>query len=321
MSPLAEGLPFRKPRKLRPGDRVAIISPSWGGPAKRLQTNPELRGSDVNAAFADPSIAGIIASIGGDDSVRILPYLSPTLITQNPKLLMGYSDFTTLLSYINSLGNVTVHGPSVMAGIAQAPACGDAYVEHLRSFLFDAPSTTSYRPEARYSEGYPAWGVEATLGTTSPPKENPGWDWAQRGTPRTAYVWGGCIEVLEFMKGTDFWPERSFFDDKFLFFETSEEKPSPLLVERWLRNYGSQTILNRVQGVIFGRPQKYNATEREELKRAVLKVIVEEYGRTDIPIILNFDAGHTDPQSLLPFGISMEIDAERDRIQLVESVF
>jgi muramoyltetrapeptide carboxypeptidase LdcA involved in peptidoglycan recycling len=129
------------------------------------------------------------------------------------------------------------------------------------------------------------------------------------------------MDVLEFLKGTEFWPEMSFFDGKFLFFETSEEKPSSIVVERRLRNYGMQTILNRVQGVIFGRPNGYSDEEKERLRKVVLRIITDEFGRKDIPIVLDFDAGHTDPQCIVPFGILTLIDSEKGEISLMESVF
>ncbi len=97
---------FKKPRVLVPGSRVAIVAPSWGGPgtlphryemgvrelrerfglevvemphtrsdADWIWRNPQARADDLNAAFADPSIDGIISAIGGFDSVRTLPYL------------------------------------------------------------------------------------------------------------------------------------------------------------------------------------------------------------------------------------------------------
>ena len=122
---------FNHPKKLKSGDRIAIVSPSWGGPhtfpaiyeaglnimrthlelepveyptarmePDKLSRNPELRANDINTAFSDDSISGIIVSIGGDDSVRLLPYLDTELILSNPKMLMGYSDTTTLLAYL-----------------------------------------------------------------------------------------------------------------------------------------------------------------------------------------------------------------------------
>lgn len=137
-----------KPARLANGDTVAIVSPSWGGPSifphvydKGLEAirdlglrikefpsaradndylfqNPRARAKDINDAFADVEVNAIFASIGGDDSIRILPFLDPVTIKKNPKILMGYSDTTTLLTYINQMGLVTFNGPSVMAGIS-----------------------------------------------------------------------------------------------------------------------------------------------------------------------------------------------------------
>ena len=111
-------LPPKKPRALKPGSRVAIVTPSWGGPAavphryemglRELRErfglevvemphtradadwiwrNPQARADDVNAAFADPSINGIITAIGGDDSIRILPYIDQKAIADQPQSL------------------------------------------------------------------------------------------------------------------------------------------------------------------------------------------------------------------------------------------
>ena len=343
---------FRKPTRLHPGDRIAIVSPSWGGPsqfplvyekglrvlreqlqlepvefptarmdAEQLRLHPEVRAADLNAAFADRSIAGIISSIGGDDSVRILEHLDAKTIRANPKLIMGYSDFTTLLAYLNFLGNVTFHGPSVMAGIAQAAALGSDYLERLKGWLLTNPASRTYRGFDFYVNGCPDWAVAETVGEVNPPNPSAGWHWLQTAGTRQAYFWGGNIEVLEFMKGTDYWPERQFFEDKFLLLETSEEVPPPLQVERFLRNYGTQTILRRIQGLVVGRPRGYSDKQKSQLEAGVRRIVVEEQGRTDIPIILDFDIGHTDPQLVVPFGIRAEIDSESGSVELVEAVF
>ena len=127
---------------------MAVISPSWGGPSVHLRVfdlglrnleailgvrvrefptarmtsealyeNPKARAEDVNAAFADPGIKAIFASIGGDDSVRILPYLDLPTILANPKVLMGYSDTTTLTSWLVQHGLVTFNGPLRAGGL------------------------------------------------------------------------------------------------------------------------------------------------------------------------------------------------------------
>src|SRR4051812_15502007 len=114
-----------KPARLRPGDRVAAVSLSWGGPGaiphryqagkaqferefgvqvmemkhtlespEWLERNPKARADDLMEAFADSQINGIISTIGGDDSVRLLPHIDLEVIRRNPKVVMGYSDTT-----------------------------------------------------------------------------------------------------------------------------------------------------------------------------------------------------------------------------------
>src|SRR6476659_10005867 len=111
-----------KPRALRPGDRIAAISLSSGWPnvfpgayrdGKRqleeafgvqviesrhalaapdwLAANPEARAADLMEVLSDRSIHGIISTIGGDDSIRMLPFLDLSVIRENPKIFMGYS--------------------------------------------------------------------------------------------------------------------------------------------------------------------------------------------------------------------------------------
>ncbi|HBA04056.1 MAG TPA: LD-carboxypeptidase, partial [Clostridium sp.] len=63
---------------------------------------------------------------------------------------------------------------------------------------------------------------------------------------------GGCIDVLEMLKGTEVWPSSDMWKDGILFLETSEDKPEPTYLECWLRNYGAQGILQNINGIVFG---------------------------------------------------------------------
>ena len=75
--------------------------------ADELYKNPKIRADDINAAFADKDVKAVFPSIGGDDSVRLLNYLDLKTIIRNPKVIMGYSDTATLLTYLNQSGLVT----------------------------------------------------------------------------------------------------------------------------------------------------------------------------------------------------------------------
>ncbi len=140
---------FQLPSRLKPGDKVAIISPSSGMPflfpwvyqqgldqlkeviqlqpvefpsarqnPEYLSQNPQARAEDVNTAFADPSIKAIMATIGGIDQIRILPYLDKEIIKANPKIFMGYSDCTNLHLYLWNLGIISFYGGAVMTQFA-----------------------------------------------------------------------------------------------------------------------------------------------------------------------------------------------------------
>lgn len=340
-----------KSRKLQKGDTVAIVSPSWGGPntfpyiyesgiatlrklglkikeypsarkeADYLYDHPEFRARDINDAFADTRIKAIFVSIGGDDSIRILPYLDLDVIRENPKIIIGYSDTTTLLTYINQLELVTLNGPAIMAGFSQWDALGKDFQKHVKTILFDNPEAYQYQPYGSYHEGYPDWGDRSNVGKVKPSLKNPGWNWLQGNSIVQGKLFGGCIEVLEFMKSTTFWPDGDFWNSKILFLETSEDKPLPKQVKWMLRNYGMQGVFDKISALLIGRPRDYSEEEKKELEDNILSVVKTEFKNANLPIITNMDFGHTDPQWILPLGIKAEIDCHKREFRLVEKIF
>ena len=120
-----------QPRKARPGDKVAVLSPSFAAPGvapavhdqamrrltevtnlvpveypttRRLGASPQERAADLNAAFADPEIRAVLATIGGEDQITVVPHLDPQLVRADPKPFLGYSDNTNLLSWLWTQG-------------------------------------------------------------------------------------------------------------------------------------------------------------------------------------------------------------------------
>ncbi len=340
-----------KPETLKPGDPVAVLSPSWGGPsvaphiyesglntlrelglkpvefptarmdADELYRHPELRAEDINNAFADEKVKGIISTIGGSDSVRILKYLDRDIIRNNPKFLMGYSDFTTITTFVNQLGLVAFNGPSVMAGFSQWESFTPAYRNYLKTFLFNPPEEGTLPVFSAYSDGYPEWSDRANTGKLNPLRDSDGLHFLQGKHSVRGSLFGGCIEVMDMLKGTDFWPESKFWDGRILFLETSEDKPSVDYVTYSLRNYGVMGVFDRIEGLLIGRARDYSDKEKISLERAVCEVVGEEFGRSDLPIVANVDFGHTDPQVILPLGIDFEIDVMGEKILQKERAF
>ena len=340
-----------KPAKLKKGDVIGIISPSWGGPnvfphiyengLKNLKTlgfeikefptargdakyqyqNPKVRAEDVNAAFANKEVKGIITTIGGDDSVRILPFLNKETIANNPKFFMGYSDTTILTTFCRSLGLVTFNGPSIMAGFSQMEAVGANFKKHLEDFLLGDFIGYEYKPYDYYFNNYPDWKDKANTGKVSEPVKTTGWRWLQGNATIEGELFGGNIEALEFIKGTDYWFDKDFWNGKILFFETSEDKPTVGQIKFMLRNYGTQGIYDKVKAVLFGRARDYSEEEKKELDATLISVIGFEFGKPDLPIVSNMDFGHTDPQIILPLGIRAELNTSNKSFKLLESPF
>jgi len=340
---------FQKPMRLRPGDTVAVLSPSWGGPSVHpavfdlgltnlrdllgvevreypttrmatagLHADPLRRAEDINAAFGDPQVKAIISSIGGDDSVRLLPYLDAETIRANPKIIMGFSDTTTLLAYANQQGLVTFNGPSIMAGFAQVRTLPEAFGRHVRQMLVEPAAEYLYAPYPERVEQHQDWAAPDYTGevTFAP---TVGWRWLQGGSVVRGALFGGCVEVLEFIKGTHWWPPADFWRGKILFLETSEEKPTPDQVKYMLRNYGMQGVLGQIAGLLFARPQHYTMEERETLFQTIVSVVADEFGRPDLPIVAEMDFGHEAPQSIMPLGVVAEIDCARQTFRLAEA--
>lgn len=336
-----------RPARLQPGDTVAIVSTSWGGPhlfpqvfdagvaaleelglvvhhmptvrrsAQELRTDPRGRAADLNEAFADPGIAAVFASIGGDDSARILPHLEPDIIRGNPKIFMGYSDTSTQLLFAHQLDLVTFNGPSVMAGFAQSRWFPDLRA-HIRAILFDPTPTYDYQPFPNWVDRYEDWNTTDDPSAVGEQRPHDGWHWLNGMEPARGALVGGCFEVLEFLKGSRYWPEEHWWTDRILFLETSEDVPTVEQIRYWLFNYGVQGIFDRITGLIVGRARGYTDHQKCELDETIQTVVVDEFGAKNLPIVTNMDFGHTDPQWILPLGVEAELDPVSNAFRLLE---
>ncbi len=342
-----------KPHKIMAGDRVAAVSLSWGGPGaiperylagKRqleaefgltvveaghalsdptwLYKNPKARADDLMAAFVDPSIRAIISTIGGDESIRILPYIDLDVIRSNPKIFMGYSDTTITHFACIRAGLASFYGPSIMAGFGENGGLFPYLTRSVRQTLFSAVPVGEVLPNRD------GWTVER-LDWTNPDNQarkrklNPctGWKYLQGRGVRRGRLIGGCIDVLDWLRGTDFWPASEAWQEAILFIETSEDAPAPETVSRILRTLAAMRILTGLSGILFGRPggDKLQVEAFEEYDRAILQVVTEEEGLVDLPIVTGMDFGHTDPVFVLPYGTLAEIDCERQKFSILES--
>lgn len=349
-----------KPRKLKRGDKIATVSLSWGGAGdaeilwrynqgkERLENefglvvvementlkgsdfvykHPEKRAEDLMDAFRDPEIKGIFSCIGGDESIRLLPYIDFNVIRSNPKIFIGYSDSTISHLFCLKAGISSFYGPSILAEFAEnvemfeytkkavlRTLFDDKNVGLDGSFGIDEPIGIIKPSDGWTSETLP-WTIE-NKDKTRKLIPNSGYELLQgKGVVQGTLI-GGCIEVLEMAKGSDIWPEKEKWEDSIIFFETSEAKPEPIYLECWLRSYGTLGILQKAKALIFGKP--YENCYYEEYKKVIIKVVREELGLSELPIMLNMNFGHTAPMMILPYGTIAEIDCERVEFSIIK---
>ncbi len=327
---------------LKIGATVAIVTPSWAGPnsfpqvfdlgierlksvfglnvkelpstrasKERLYNDPKLRAEDIMSAFEDPEVSLVIASIGGNDSIRILPHLDISRLTKNPKMFMGFSDSTTLLTFLNQQGLITLHGPSVMAGFAEPGKLQQEFIDHVHNFLFEPWESFEYKPFKTWTEDKASWKDQDFFKKIKEYHENEGWRVIQGHGEHSGKLYGGNLEILEMTKGTKFMENTEHLKGTFLFLETSEEKPSISYITYALRSMGVRGVFNSISGILFGRAKDYSPEEKEEIYKTIKKVISQEFNKTDLPIVVNMDFGHTQPQWILPLGVQVVINLDK----------
>jgi len=333
--------PLLKPHRLQPGDCVAVVSPSFGavglfphrlelglaqmknlGFQVRVMPNahgvrgavsgtPQQRVDDLHQAFCDPQIKAIIAAIGGDHSNQLLPLLDFDLIRAHPKIFMGYSDITVLNVAIHrQTGLVTFNGPAFITDFAEYPAMFEYARESFNRTLCAAQIPGQVLPSREWTEEFLDWGAQKDLERPRNLQPSPGWTWLK---PGIAEGWciGGCIESMDHLRGTPYWPD---FSGAILFLETSEEKPSPQRVNSLLMDYENMGVLSQISGLLFGRPMLYTEPEKQELR----EVILERTQAYHFPIVTDMDFGHTAPQFVLPIGCQAHLDSDQQRFEILE---
>jgi muramoyltetrapeptide carboxypeptidase LdcA involved in peptidoglycan recycling len=337
--------------KAQPGDRVAVVSPSWAGPGvfpavheigmrvlreelglvpveypttRQRDATPEQRALDLMAAFADPTIRAVLATIGGADQITVLPYLDPAVFTANPKPFVGYSDNTNLLNWLWNLGIVGYHGGSTMVHLARPGGTHPVSLLSLRNALF-TNNEVEIGPVGEFTDLDPDWADLGTLREELPISREPGWKWHNANRVISAPTWGGNLEILHWNLAANRWIRP--VDDYagcILLLETSEEMPSSDEVFRMLRNAGERGLLAQFPAIVIAKPKAWSSDQpltedlrakyRDQQRDAIMRVA--QMYNPDAMLVFGPDFGHTDPQYVLPFGGFMTVDGPSRRISV-----
>ncbi|WP_309127847.1 LD-carboxypeptidase [Microbacterium sp.] len=330
------------PPRPRPGDRVAILSPAFAAPAvseaiheqalrrlveltglipvefpttRQLGASAEARAADVNAAFADPGIRAILATIGGDDQLLVTPHLDPALVLADPKPFVGYSDNTNILNWLWRHGVAGYHGGSTQVHLGAGPAVDDVHLRSLRAALLDGGEIALTEPGEAEDFGR-RWESSEALTAFGDREPTEPWTWAGPANRAAGRTWGGCLEVLVQLALADRLPSNEELEGAILLLETSEQLTPAEAVADHLRSLGERGMLDAVAGVVVARPVVStfdvmpSPAERASLRAAQRDAVIEQVHRynPEAVVCVGVPFGHTRPQWIVPYGGQMSLD-------------
>lgn len=337
------------PRKAKQGDKVAVVSPSFAAPAvapavheqalERLRTVTGLvpveypttrklgatareRADDLNAAFGDPEIRAVLATIGGEDQITVVPHLDPALVVEDPKPFLGYSDNTNLLNWLWTNGVAGFYGGSTQVQLGPGPRVDPIHEQSLRAALLTGERLELTDPGESEDIGHD-WNDPRALHEHGEREPTEPWSWAGPARSVTGRTWGGCIEVVQWALTAGRFPvDPAVLDGGVLLLESSEEL-IPAREFGWImRSLGERGILAAVDAVVVARPPTSDFTTRpsaEERRarraeqRDTAVGIVERYN-PDAVVVVGPPFGHTRPQWIVPYGGSMTVDGAEQRL-------
>jgi len=314
-------LPLLRPRRLQPGDTVALVNPSsavyerapYDIATENLQAlgfkvreapnlraryghfagTAEQRASDVNAMFADPAVHGILAMTGGSGGHRVLPLIDYAAIRRTPKFLGGFSDLTALLNAVHvKSGLVTFHSPM------GASEWNDFSVRHFRAMVMDGAPLLLANPQDKEDALAPKANRTTTL----------------RGGRAQGPLVGGNLAVLAAMAGSAYWPRM---EGAILFLEDVNEYI--YRVDRMLGTLKLAGAFNRLAGVVLGAFTNCGPGNGNFGTLTLDEVFDDYFKLLGVPVYSGASFGHIRRKFTLPVGALAEIDADAGTLRLLQA--
>src|ERR1041385_1591787 len=318
-----------KPRRLDPGDTIAIIAPASAPPdpkaidhsvavLERLGFKPKLapnvrkrwgflagsdreRASDLMKMFTDRKVAGLLCVRGGYGAARILPLLDYRTIRSNPKVFIGFSDITSLhCAFLVKSNLISFHGPMLNSDLLK-PDCPSFTVESfLRAVMRNEPSG-SVRYESKGKSGE---------------RKSPAPRSLCRGVA-TGRLIGGNLSILCSTLGTGYQPS---FKNRILFFEDLDDPPYRF--DRMLTHLLNAGLLQQVAGIAIGTNancEDPKAKGAKEYRQTLDDVLKERLNPLGIPVVSGFPFGHVSLNATLPLGVRATLDGVKGDLVIDEA--
>ena len=299
------------PEKLKKGDLIGVVAPSnpiIGDNIEEIQKAKEIienlgfkvkfatnlfsntnkysasareKAQDINEMFRDSNVKMIWCSKGGENSKSIFEYLDFNLIKQNPKIICGYSDITSLTNIITERTGLITYSSTNFKTIAT-----DETDYSLKQVL------------SRFVDG------SLQLG------EPTDYIIIQKGICEGKLV-GGNLSLTRALSVGNY---NIDFTDKILFLEELGFETEPALVSNYLYYMKQNNIFKKVKGIWLGN---YTHESQITLEQILLDTIYNEF---EGPIIKSNNFGHIEKKIVIPIGINVKIDTSSDlTIRLLEN--
>jgi muramoyltetrapeptide carboxypeptidase len=309
---MGPGKPLSRPSVLRKGDCVGLVAPS--SPFQRdavehgirfieeqgfvvrhradlfarrsgfLAGGDQERADEMHEMFEDPEIRAVFVVRGGYGAQRILDRLDPSLLERHPKIFLGYSDATCLLTFLlQRVGLVCFHGPVVSEMGALSELTRNCLLQLLTGCGPLGP--------------IPAGGIR----------------WIRKGLARAPIV-GGNLSLVCSTLGT---PWELDTQGRILLLEDRGEKP--YRVDRLLIQLRQAGKLSSIAGLLFGGFERGQPGENELLEREYMNEVLRENTRDlDVPVACDLPVGHGQHNLALPFGVLAEMNGREGRVSILE---
>ncbi|MGD0377347.1 MAG: S66 peptidase family protein [Streptosporangiaceae bacterium] len=337
------------PPKAHRGEHIAVLSPSFAAPGvwaavheqamrrltevtglipveypttRMVGATPLARAADVNAAFADPAVRGILAVVGGEDQITVIPHLDAGLARRDPKPFLGMSDNTNLHHWLWANGVASFYGGSSQVHLGPGPGVDDIHARSLRAALITGETLEITDPGESEDVGVD-WADPRALNSFGDREATEPWSWQGPARSVTGRTWGGCLEIIEWILTAGRFPfDAGVLEGGVLIIETSEELLPARNVGWIVRSLGERGVLAAVGAVLVARPpvsdftRRPPAEERARLRAEQRDVVAGQVGRynPEAVVCVGVPFGHTRPQWIVPHGGLVTVDGAARRI-------
>lgn len=310
-----------------------IFMPNTLKGSQYVADHPEARAQDLKDAFFDDSIQGILCAIGGDETYRLLPYLLEDevfieQVKKTPKLFTGFSDTTNNHLMFYKLGMASFYGPNFLSDLAELEDDMLPYTKAAFLSYFSNPSTRLISSSPIWYEEREEYSLNSLGQARRKHKETKGHQVLYGTGKVSGRLLGGCLESLsDGYSGSRYPEQKRIYEEyqlmptlaewkgKILFFETSEETPSPELYRLYLQTLDDFNIFSVLSGMIVGKPM--NEIYYDEYNE-ILKTFAVKY---HVPTIVNLNFGHATPRGVIPYGALCTLDLNNGIVLIDEAVF